>query len=268
MNAPSKTTFEVRELHTVDEFIAVEQIQYQVWGTNIIPDNKELFVAIQNEGALIAGAFAPGAGLVAYIFAYPTRDPNAQHSHRLAVLKEWRSHGVGLLLKCYQRDWCLERGIDLVRWTFDPLRTINADLNLRRLGAVVSKYLLNFYGPLSGIDAGAPSDRFLMEWHLRDPRVIDRLAHPSTVQLYEDAPAANRIVNNRPVETHLGLTAPFILIHLPDDFVKVIAEQPELAVEWRMHFRSLLAHYFKEGYQITDFTRAGGAAYVLEHNQQ
>lgn len=109
-------------------------------------------MVIQAEGGLAGGAFVEGR-LMGYIFGFPTRDPGIQHSHRLAVLPEARGLGLGVRLKFFQRDWCLTRGMTLVRWTFDPLRAVNATLNIHRLGATSDTYLEDYYGEMAGIDS-------------------------------------------------------------------------------------------------------------------
>ena len=123
-----------RDLHGMAEFRAAEDLQRQVWGEGDQPDPADLMFVIQAEGGLVGGAWLDGR-LMGYVFGFPTRDPQVQHSHRLAVLPEARGLGLGIKLKIYQRDWCLHHGIARVRWTFDPLRAVNASLNIHSLGA-------------------------------------------------------------------------------------------------------------------------------------
>jgi predicted GNAT superfamily acetyltransferase len=65
-----------------------------------------------------------------------------------------------------------------MEWTFDPLEVKNAHLNIARLGAIVRRYLPNFYGPsTSPLQGGLPTDRLVAEWWLasdRVARVLDR----------------------------------------------------------------------------------------------
>lgn len=94
------------------------------------------------------------------------------HSHMLAVRAAYRNDGVGRRLKLYQRSEALARGIEHMEWTFDPLEIKNAFLNIHRLGAVVRRYIPNFYGVSSSrLQAGLPSDRLVAEWRLGAPRV-------------------------------------------------------------------------------------------------
>ena len=152
------------------EFRSAEALQQLVWGGGDTPDPADLMMVIQAEGGLAGGAFL-GERLVGYVFGFPTSDPAIQHSHRLAVAPDMRGLGIGSSLKWYQRDWCLSRGIRHVRWTFDPLKAINAKLNLNRLGACANTYLVDYYGDMGGINQGMASDRLLVDWFLDDKTV-------------------------------------------------------------------------------------------------
>ena len=52
------------------------------------------------------------------------------------------------MLKLFQREEALGRGIRLMEWTFDPLEMKNAHFNLNRLGAIAG----NISEPLRGDD--------------------------------------------------------------------------------------------------------------------
>ena len=59
-----------------------------------------------------------------------------------------------------------------MEWTFDPLEIKNAYLNIHKLGAIVRRYRVNFYGVSSSrLQGGLPTDRLLAEWYLDSPRV-------------------------------------------------------------------------------------------------
>ena len=285
----------IRELETPTEFKQTERVQRVAWNMDdidIVP--AATMIAIAHEGGLAAGAF-DGGRMVGFVFGFPTADPKLHHSHMLAVLPEYRGTGLAVRLKLFQRSWCLARGIERVVWTFDPLLGLNANFNVRKLRCVVRTYLPDYYGPLSGVNAGTPTDRFLAEWHLTTPRVeaaVRRLeesldgarratgtdaSSAATARgagsVDEDAPDglstwglvyANSIQGERPVAAAVELDAPRIAVHIPDDFSGLLRSDPALALQWRLHAREIFTRFFSQGYAIVDFVRTGGRnLYIL-----
>lgn len=169
------TGVQFRDLSGMAEFRAAELLQARVWGEGDMPDPADLMMVIQAEGGLAGGAFIEGQ-LVGYVFGFPTATPHIQHSHRLAVVPEMRGKGLGARLKWYQRSWCLDHGIRHVRWTFDPMRALNANLNTSCLGARSSTYHEDYYGAMGGINEGLPSDRLLVDWFLDHRDVMEKAA--------------------------------------------------------------------------------------------
>ncbi|MEI9969407.1 MAG: hypothetical protein WDM87_12575 [Terracidiphilus sp.] len=88
----------------------------------------------------------------------------------LAVRTSYRNRGLGEQLKWEQRREALSRGIRRMEWTFDPLVISNAFLNIHRLGATSSAYLVDFYGVSSSrLQGGLPTDRLLADGSLIPP---------------------------------------------------------------------------------------------------
>lgn len=224
---------EFRDLSGIAEFRQAETLQNEVWGKDDTADPADLMMVIQAEGGLCAGAFREGR-LIGYVFGFPTKDSGVQHSHRLAVHPEARGLHLGSRLKWYQRDWCLARGIDLVRWTFDPLRGLNASLNIGTLGAIVRTYYTDYYGDMQGINAGLPSDRLLAEWRLCSDPVSARAAGLS-------------------VTTHGTVAQRLKLVEGSD---AIIQSNPTRALEERMRLRAAITGAIAEGLAIIGFDRA------------
>lgn len=228
--------FLFRDLEGMAEMNAAEELQRIVWGRDDTPDPADLLMVIQHEGGLVAGAFE-GGRLMGYVFGFPTREPGVQHSHRLAVHPDARGCGLGVKLKWHQREWCLAHGISHVRWTFDPLRLVNANLNIGRLGGVASTYYSDYYGEMGGINAGAPSDRLLVDWHLNSGRVMSR------------APDGNKEPGG---ET--GSAAANIAI--PADFDALLKTNREAARAERLRVREAMSAAFAAGLEIRGFDAA------------
>ncbi|RNF34169.1 GNAT family N-acetyltransferase [Paracoccus methylarcula] len=235
------TVPEIRELASLAELKRAEQFQREVWGKDDPADNSDLMLAIQHEGGLVAGAFLEGR-MLGFLFGFPTSRPEIQHSHRLAVHPDSRGMGLGVKLKWFQRDWCLQRGITLVRWTYDPLRRINASLNIARLGATAGTYHEDYYGQMEGINAGIASDRLLADWQLTSSGVK---ARASDTGLDPDAPA------------EMDLT-----IAIPEDLDALIARDLDRARSERLRVRHELTSAFADHYRITGFDNTA-CRYIL-----
>ena len=228
----------LRDLHGMAEFLAAERLQTDVWGPGDKVDPGDLMMVIAAEGGLAAGAFRADR-LVGYVFGFPTATPHLQHSHRLATHPSARGLGLGLALKWYQRDWCLARGIAHVRWTFDPMRHVNAGLNIARLGGTAATYYPDYYGAMPGINQGVPSDRLLVDWDLTARTVADLAAGKAAVP------------------DGAGLRVP-----LDPDYARLLQADLPAALALRLALRDTLVTRFAQGYRITGFD-AGRCAYVL-----
>jgi predicted GNAT superfamily acetyltransferase len=175
----------VRPLQEAKEMSICVDLQRRVWGGSeieTVPD--QMFIVAKESGGQVLGAFHQGKAIgFAFALAGIHRGTIYLHSHMVGVVPEFQDRGVGRLLKLAQRDDAVVRGIDLIEWTFDPLQLKNAYFNLARLGAIVRRYLPNFYGRTSSpLHAGLPTDRLVAEWWIRSPRVQDLLGgktHPS-----------------------------------------------------------------------------------------
>ena len=221
-----------RDLSGMAEFRAAEALQRSVWGAGDQPDPADLMMVVQGLGGLVGGAFV-GDVLMGYIFGLPSRDPRVQHSHRLAVLPEARGFGLGVTLKFYQRDWCLARGISTVQWTYDPLRPINAALNIHRLGAQSGRYLVDYYGEMEGINHGIASDRVLVDWTLDSELVAARALG----------------------ETGLTTGGEVLPLALPQDLDALLAQDMAAASALRMQLREALQARMAQGQRIVGFDK-------------
>jgi predicted GNAT superfamily acetyltransferase len=184
----------VRKCQNLAEFHACVALQRQVWGEEDLEvEPVTLFVVAANTGGQVLGAFA-GGELVGYTLAVAGWREGRPflHSHHTGVHANYRDRGVGRMLKLFQREEALGRGIRLIEWTFDPLELRNAHFNLNRLGAICRRYLPNLYGVTSSpLHRGLPTDRLVAEWHLDSVRVVAAIGDlapetreaPATIEL-------------------------------------------------------------------------------------
>jgi predicted GNAT superfamily acetyltransferase len=166
---------EVRVLTTTAEYAEAVRLQKTIWGfddIDVLP--VRLFVVASKVGGQTFGAY-DGTRMVGFCLAIPglkAGGKNYLHSHMMGVLADYRNLGVGRMMKLRQREDALLRGLELIEWTFDPLEIKNAYFNIERLGAVISRYVLNQYGTTTSLlHSGLPTDRCVAEWWIRHSRV-------------------------------------------------------------------------------------------------
>jgi predicted GNAT superfamily acetyltransferase len=174
-DAKVASPIDLRKLTSIADFEEAVALQKTIWGfadIELLP--RRLFVVANKIGGQTLGAF-DGDRMVAFLIAIPgVKSDGTQyiHSHMLGTLREYRDRGLGKKLKLMQREDALERGIQLVEWTFDPLELKNAFFNIERLGAVVRRFVPNQYGTTSShLHGGLPTDRCIAEWWVASPRV-------------------------------------------------------------------------------------------------
>jgi predicted GNAT superfamily acetyltransferase len=287
-----KSSWTIKIIENIQEMHQVEELQRLVWReseTDIVP--AHLMNSAVHNGGLLLGAFVDQE-LVGFVFGflgfYSTPDgPRLKHySSMLGVRSEWRDQGVGFALKRAQWQMVRHQGIDRITWTFDPLLSRNAWLNITRLGAVCSLYLRDFYGKMNDIfNQGLPSDRFDADWWVNSHRVNRRLSRrrrndlslvhflSGGAQIYNPAemdinhlphPVASSIVQ-------VGKDLPILLVEIPADFQELKEADIKLAMEWRLQSRLIFEALFKAGFMVTDFVHSNNeptrSYYVLCHGE-
>ncbi len=247
-------------LHPLDSLPAVreaEELFAQIWRTEPgkPPLTADVMRAVEHAGGYVFGAY-DGDRLVGASSGFLGMNPAPTlHSHISGVLDPGRR--IGLALKLHQRTWALDRGIDTITWTFDPLVRRNAWFNLRKLRAVGVEYLVDFYGPMTdGLNAGEASDRLFTRWSL-----LDSLAAAPSL------PADGFTV----LEERDGFPWPAavlpgdgrrLLVCLPEDIEALRGSNPVAGRAWRMALREALVPAFAAGYRATGMSTSG--CFVLE----
>jgi predicted GNAT superfamily acetyltransferase len=289
----------LRIIEDPGEMNAVEELQRFIWPgseTDIVP--VHIFRATVRSGGLLIGAFLEET-LVGFVFGFPgiynTPDgPRIKHhSQMLGIHPDFRGRGIGFALKRAQWQMVRQKGIDRITWTYDPLLSRNAWLNITRLGAVCNTYLPDYYGEMRDeINTGISSDRFEVDWWVNSRRVNRRLSRkprpPITLAQCLDAGAQtlnptrvnsmgwvvpegadyistlsisqtswrNSIIKQDAIdESFVEGTSrqSVLLVEIPAEFQKIKAADRELARIWRNHTQSLFLHLFDIGYLVTDF---------------
>lgn len=228
---------DIREVDAIDDLVAVEALFASIWRTHADrpPVSSEILRALALARCYVAAAYEGErlVGASAGFLGGSSGDVHL-HSHITGVDPDVQGRHIGHSLKLHQRRWCLERGVDVVKWTFDPLVRRNAWFNLHVLGAEIVEFHRDFYGAMrDGLNAGDSSDRCVVHWSLRDASPRDALV--------EDVGAR--------------------LIEVPTDFDALRRDDPAQARQWRHAVREALTGAFDDGLRIAGMTADG--SYVL-----
>jgi predicted GNAT superfamily acetyltransferase len=284
--AVSEGIYPVRLLDTPGEMAAVEALSLAIWpGSELDVVPGHLLLTVAHNGGTVAGAF-DGDRLIGFVFGFLGLDerwspPKAKHcSHQLGVHPDYRSAGIGFALKAFQRQFVLDQDLDLVTWTVDPLLSRNAHLNIAKLGAVCNTYRRNIYGELrDGLNAGLPTDRFLVDWWVASegvarrasgtgasPRGLAGLVSAGAVLINPPGPDGIALPPSGAVLDE-SLTGGPALVEIPVDFLALKAADRAAAAAWRLGTRAAFEALFAAGLAVTDFVYEPGplprAVYVL-----
>jgi predicted GNAT superfamily acetyltransferase len=258
-------------IETPEEMRLVEELQRAVWPgseTDVVPLHM-LITAVHN-GGLVIGAFVDET-LIGFVFGFPgiesTPDgPRSKHcSHMMGIHPEYRDSGIGFALKRAQWQMVRHQNLDHITWTYDPLLSRNAYLNIAKLGAVCSTYRRSEYGDMrDGLNAGLPSDRFQLDWWINTRRVESRLSKRPrpTLKLRHVTQSGlhpfyslHASTDNLPCPPEH--VPPFddrlLLAEIPGDFLALKSKDFALARDWRFFTRELFETAFAKAYIVTDF---------------
>ena len=296
MGCMQVTDVRIEKLTTIEHFRECVELQRLTWrmgDVDVVP--LHLLVTFQKNGGLVLGAFDGEGRMVGCLFGFLGVDnadiERPKHcSHMMGVLEEWRGRGVGYRLKLAQREHVLSQGLEWVTWTYDPLESLNAALNIAKLGAICRTYLRELYGRMEdGLNVGLPTDRFRVDWWVASERVARRLScgHPRP-SLDEVLASGGQVLNPATVDPD-GLVRPSsfsqpplgdtVLVEIPAHLQAIKTADMGLARRWRQQTREIFEGCFAAGYIVTEFfcetrssQREGGrdgirrSYYMLQHD--
>jgi predicted GNAT superfamily acetyltransferase len=281
MQDPSITIKPITDLDGCRHF---QEVQRRIWSSDdldLIP--LHVLITMAKNGSVFLGAYTPAGPaetgqMVGFVLGWlgaVTGDPATQTpprlkhcSHIAGVLPGWQGHGVGVRLKLAQREAVLAQGLtDHVTWTYDPLYRVNGAFNIHRLGAICATYVRNIYGDMpDALNAGVPTDRCQVDWHLRSPRVLQAVAAESAGPLSQTNARPQWDSANlhflpvtippdglpRPAPVAPNFDGTVIALPLPDDVRAIRKLDQELLLEWRLFLRDVLEQAFAAGYVLVD----------------
>jgi predicted GNAT superfamily acetyltransferase len=251
----------LRPLQLAEEFQACVALQESTWGHSGQTVPVSLLVSATHVGGLVLGAYDAGETLLGFVFGLAGADERgALHwSHMLAVRADVRGAGIGRALKERQRAVLASQGVARIAWTFDPLQSRNAHLNINRLGVRVVEYVDDMYGVTrSPLHLGMDTDRLIV---MTGPGAVSAPAQSATIP--EGLPILTLSEDGGlPVAAPL---APALLVEVPWEIQDIVASDSALAVRWRNSTRRNFHFALERGYTVSAFVRDKPALRAYYH---
>jgi predicted GNAT superfamily acetyltransferase len=246
----------LRDLHDIDDYRKVVDLETEIWGYTDMVDVVTLpvFIITVKRGAILIGAFDDRDRMIGFVYSIVGMKNGRpmQWSHMAGVVPEYRNRGLGYQLKLAQRERAMAAGFELIEWTFDPLQAANAHLNFAKLGVVCDEYAVNIYGESSSaLHRGTPTDRFVVQWNIREPHVERRIGADRTMRARSEEAARAPVVNRDRVD--LSIDERRVWVEIPTGFTEMQQRTPDRALEWRMQTRAIFQTYFGRGLRAVDF---------------
>lgn len=246
----------IKSLSTLEDLQEVQQLEILVWGMDCVPTHQTL-TAVKN-GGIILGGYIDNQ-LVGFQYSFPGFKEGKVFlcSHLLAIHPDHQKKGYGRLLKLAQKEEALKKGYHLITWTYDPLESVNANLNIGKLKAVCRTYMEDCYGELKGeLNEGLSTDRFMVEWNLEqetesDEQLTDKATHIVTTEMNKQG---FPFIEDYSLET----TAEIVAIPIPTEIQKIKKENLSLAIDWRVKTSELFQTLFSKGYVVVGIERKQG----------
>ena len=223
----------VLELRTPAETDRAADLLQEVWRSSEPPVPGNLLRTVQHTGGYVFAAYDVDSGAMLAASLGLLSDEGL-HSHITGVVPKGQRRGLGFALKQHQRWWAIDRGIERITWTCDPLVRRNVAFNLHALGATIVAYLPDHYGSMrDGVNAGDETDRFELHWDLASDRAVAAAEH-----------RLPWVTGARTVE-------------LPDDIEALRLKDPAHALVWRRSVREALVPALAAGAHVAGMTVEG-----------
>lgn len=225
----------------------MQQVEKSVWNMATIPLHQT-YTALNN-GGIILGAYDQDE-MIGFLYSFPGFKHKEAYvcSHMLGILPSYRKSGLGIQMKQKQAEIAKQAGFQMITWTFDPLESKNAYINIHLLGAVGAIYLENHYGDLDdGLNTGLPTDRMQIKWDMITDKERINQVEEQYVLLTADA-------QWKPLKQQRDLQSKaYWFVQIPSDFQGLKATDFSLAKAWRFAARDVFQGLFTKGFQATNY---------------
>ncbi len=258
------------ESEAMDALKLVVELQRDVWGMrpeDLVPAN--LLGLLAETGGSVLAAYDRklgwnADGWLGFVIGVGSRG-GPLVSHMLGVREDVRGQrDIGWTLKVLQGHAALRSGHEAMVWTFDPMRGMNAYLNLEKLGATIQEFTVDKYGILrTGLYGDVPSDRLTAHWDLTAPPTWDRIAavatgayRPPTLAEIDAVPEVTASTCTHFLNSRITR----LRYRIPGDIDRLARDDPAAAIRWRQEMRTVFTTLTPTKTAITTGDPADGPA--------
>lgn len=228
----------IRLIHEMNKISELITIQRDAWNSSDIyiipPSIFKITADLLKPNGLVLGYFLDER-IVGFIMTLPTSNPKEVLAHIGAVIPKYQNKGIFFELMLELRKIMRFNNVDIIFGTYDPLESINAHLYIKKLGGIITRYYIDYYGSInSKIHSGLPSDRFRVEWNIKDESVEKRIQSGMKGYYRKDMNYTFNSNNN------------IRYVEIPLNIQEVKNKDLNKAMEWRLKTRKLFYEYIEK----------------------
>ncbi|MDY0394542.1 GNAT family N-acetyltransferase [Virgibacillus halophilus] len=256
-------TLQIRQLTSMEELREMQQVERGVWHMDPIPVHQT-FTALHN-GGIILGAF-DGDDMVGFLYSFAGFDGTAPYlcSHMMGMLPDYRMGGLGESLKLKQAEIARNLGYTMITWTYDPLESRNAYVNLHKLGAAGAVFQANHYGEMDDeFNQGLPTDRIQIKWDLTSEKKHPEVTVDAEKILLDGGNNHEPVILGGLEKVETAANEQVYFVAIPADFQAVKQADFEAAKSWRLQSGKVFQKLFDHGFQASDLIRKEDFSYYV-----
>ncbi len=258
----------IERVNTIEQANVCRELVKQVWGPDDTCSAAQMWLHSVYGGILLLAYMDQQP--IGFLYSFPAlyRGEWVLWSHETAVLPDYLHFGIGYQMKIEQKRMASELGYHTIAWTFDPLVSRNAHFNLNKLGASIVEYKVNVYGITENdpLNQDLPTDRLVAIWSVQEMAQAPLFK----LDMAFDIPVLITLSKNGEPEIQESFYREFpdsVATRIPYRIDKMLLEQPEVSLRWRLAFRGISQLLFEKGYEIKQFIpTASYSTYIWSRN--
>lgn len=230
----------IKILKDIDEFQELTYIQRAACGfedIDLVP--LHIFRAASDllkPNGMVLG-YVIDRKIVGFLMTLPMSNYKEVLMHIGGIYHRYQNKGIFYKLMAEMLKIMKSNNVDKIFGIYDPLESIHAHLYIRKLGGIITAHYIDYNGEWNS-KLGLPTDRFRVEWILKD-------------KLIEKIKKIKNGIQNSEINSD-DKTIKYI--DIPLDIQGLKNKDVDKAVEWRMKTRKLFDEYVtKQSFIVVDY---------------